>query len=147
MGASMVTLTNNLTLRDCKLDADCYTASLIPAQLAITTDDAKDSTCCMYFGVTAAASGSSSEVSLGNIFLAAEALKGLPTKVGEATKYCNWAYPITVAAIKLVTTGANNNYAYPAAAGGVGFSTYCDGGAATLAAVTASIAVATISLY
>ena len=148
MGATMVKV-EGTSKRGCDVDADCWTASTTaPIQSAITTDADKAKSCCMYIGITAIASGSTTEIASGDDLLAKIKAKGLPVVVGEATKYCDNNYTdIYTDAITDGATVDGTSITYSPSDGNVAIKQYCDGGAATLAAVTASIAVATISLY
>ena len=97
----------------------------------------------------ALASGTTAEIAKGNEILDNSKKYGLPNVVGEAVKYCTNDYPKTIAdyATSDIKTYADDVLTYNAANGNIAFKTYCDGGAATLAAATAAVAVATISLY
>ena len=99
--------------------------------------------------MVAISSGSVTEIAAGDAILTAYKAMGLPTVVGEATKYCNRDYPAKVASYEASDKNSIDDdvLTYTAAYGNVAFKSYCDGGAATLAAATAAVAVATISLY
>ena len=72
MGAVMVSMTKNT-------DWECNNYD----KLCTGTD-----ICCMYYGVLAAPSGTTSEIAIGTGVLDGLVALGLPSAVGEATMYC-----------------------------------------------------------
>ena len=150
MGAKMATLSNAIN-RTCKVDDDCYTASVAttPDQVLLVTDAEKSKACCMIFGVVAVPTGTTAEIAIGDVALKDYTDAGLSKTVGEATKYCNQDYPVTFTDIEKVVgvTNADGLVTFSTTDGALSYKLFCDGGAATLAAATAAVAVATISLY
>ena len=73
---------------------------------------------------------------------------GLPSTVGEATQYClDYKTSITSFMAVAGTTYADGVMTLSPANGSYSFNYYCSGAVTTLAATTAAVAVATISLY
>ena len=113
----MVKLSVTTYFRGCEKDADCWTVSTTPVMAAITTDLDKAKSCCMYFGVTAVPSGSTTEIAAGETLFTSYKTAGFPIVVGEATKYCNRDYTDTYtdALAKTGVTVVDNVITYPAA--------------------------------
>ena len=105
--------------------------------------------CCMYYGVLAEPTGTAAQIVNGDLYQAIFTNIGLPSTVGEASAYCTTNYPSDIAVLMAVdgTTYANGVITMSPANGSFSFNYYCSGAVTTLAATTAAVAVATISLY
>ena len=101
----------------------------------------------MYYGVVSAPVGTDAEITIGDAVVEDFGTLGLPTVVGEYSMMC-LKYKTMIEDLLKVdgTTYANGVMTMAPAAGSLSYNLYCDG-AATLAATTAAVAVATISLY
>ena len=96
MGASYQANTSTLSVT-CTKDADCYAASTIASVSAATTTAEKAKRCCMYLGMTTIPSGTSSEMSNGDLDANIMNLYfGMPLSTGYYTTICNMDYPTTI---------------------------------------------------
>ena len=103
--------------------------------------------CCMYYGVLTEPKGTTGEIALGNLILDGLTASGLPDTVGEATMFCTDYKKVIAEFLTVPGTNYDNGVmSYSAANGSLSYNFYCSG-ATTLAAATAAVAVATISLY
>ena len=140
----------------CTKDADCYAASTIYSNGAVsaaTTTAEKAKRCCMYFGMTTIPSGTSSEMSNGD--LDANLMKlyyGMPLSTGYYTTICNMDYPATIPIKGYGNSAAawdakTNVLTYTSVNGGLVTKQYCDGSASALAVAGTAVVAAAVSMY
>ena len=107
MGAKFVKTTDVGTAPNtynvgCTVDADCYkelkTTGGAVIRAAITDAATKAKTCCLYYEVTKAPSGTAKATGDATLALYKTAY-GTPTAVGESTKYCQGDYPTFISTL------------------------------------------------